>query len=130
VKSKVARCLKVQKKTAKANKKKHQAVEDNSDEALLSKALSVEPYGLKFGSKIGTWAERAKEAFKPREEEIREREQEMYLLESKLMQKILSNSPKIEKIIHRVPSPPPLPVITIDLQAEEKSPAALEIQPE
>jgi len=88
VKSKVARCIKVQKKIAKANKKRQTAVDDNSEQAQMSKALSVEPYGLKFGAKNGTWVERAREAIKPREEEIRERELQVEELQARLKEKL------------------------------------------
>lgn len=111
VKSKVARCLKVQKKIAKANKKKQYAVEDTSEQAQLSKALSVEPYGLKFGTKSGAWVDRAREAIKPREQEIKEKEQQMEELQARLRQKGMnSNSPKAEKVIKRLPSPAAIPV--------------------
>ena len=72
VKSKVARCLKVQKKVAKAKKKDtfQRTLQMQDPQASLNAALSVEPYGMRFGDKKSTWAKRTEEAIKPRVEEI------------------------------------------------------------
>jgi hypothetical protein len=42
--------------------------------ASLNAALSVEPYGMRFGDKQSTWAKKTDEAIKPLVEEIKERE--------------------------------------------------------
>lgn len=86
VKSKVARFLKVQKKFNKVNNKKKATVEENNDDvlALMSKALSVEPYGMRFDAKNGSWIERTKEAMKPREEEVKIRKIEFAMLEDRI----------------------------------------------
>ena len=43
-------------------------------QASMNAALSVEPYGMRFGDKKSTWAKRTDEAIKPRVDEIQERE--------------------------------------------------------
>ena len=40
----------------------------------MNAALSVEPYGMRFGDKQSTWAKRTEEAIQPLVEEIKERE--------------------------------------------------------
>ena len=51
---------------------------------MLNKALSVQPYGMRFGAKNGSWVERTKEAMKPREEEVLMKEREFAELEKRL----------------------------------------------
>jgi len=86
VKSKVARCLKVQNKVAKQNKRKkvQEHIMETSEEALLNSKLSVEPFGLRFGSKNSAWVEKTRESMKPREEEVRQKEQDFMRLEETL----------------------------------------------
>ena len=76
VKSKVARCLKVQKKVAKAKKKEtyQRTLQMHDPQAQVNAALSVEPYGMKFGDRQSNWARRTEEAIKPLVEEINQRE--------------------------------------------------------
>jgi hypothetical protein len=64
VKSKVARCLKVQKKVAKAKKKDtyQRTLQQHDPQAKVNAALSVEPYGMRFGDKQSTWARRTEQA--------------------------------------------------------------------
>ena len=40
----------------------------------MNAALSVEPYGMRFGDKQSTWVKRTEEAIQPLVEEIKERE--------------------------------------------------------
>ena len=46
----------------------------NDPQASLNAALSVEPYGMRFGDKKSTWVKKTEEAIKPRAEEIKIRE--------------------------------------------------------
>ena len=78
VKSKVARCLKVQKKTA-LKKKRGNPYE-------RAGPLSVEPLGLKYDS--GSWVVRASEALQPRVLEIHQKEQEVLALGEALRAKL------------------------------------------
>jgi len=86
VRSKVARCLKVQTKVNRQNKRKkaHEKLMEVSEEAQLNHKLSVEPVGMKFGPKNSSWAEKTRESMRPREEEVRRREQEVSELEETL----------------------------------------------
>jgi len=82
VKSKVARCLKVQKKVLKDNKRKKAspyaaADQDVSEEQFqLNNALSVEQLGMQFGSKNASWVRRTEENMQSRVIEVKQREQE------------------------------------------------------
>jgi hypothetical protein len=58
VKSKVARCLKVQKKVAKDKKKANKFYDTSDSQQNLNAQLSVEPYGMRFGDKKAEWARR------------------------------------------------------------------------
>lgn len=107
VRSKVARCLKVQSKVSKQNKRKkaHEKLMEVSEEAQLNHKLSVEPVGLKFGPKNTSWVEKTRESMRTREEEVRSREQEVSELEETLKAR---RSNQFVPELHHSPSYPNL----------------------
>lgn len=86
VKSKVARCLKVQKKVAKAQKKakNQRIVELNDSQQNLNAQLSVEPYGMRFGDKTADWARRTQFAVQQRTLNVKAKEDELEQLQSNI----------------------------------------------
>ena len=86
VKSKVARCLKVQKKVAKAQKKakNQRIVELNDSQQNLNAQLSVEPYGMRFGDKTADWARRTQFPVQQRTLDVKAKEDELQQLKSNI----------------------------------------------